>query len=457
MQRLAALCLTWLAAVPAAAGGPAGQGAAPGPFHVILVTADAMRRDALGSAARTPKLEALAAEGLRFTRAYCNITTTTPSLATILSGLYPRDHGAYENTARLDGELWTLPEMLSSHGWLTAAIVNMPWLNPEVSNLTQGTDELFRCTEIRAAAETTELALRFLESRRGEGRPFFLWIHYIDTHTPYRAPARLVRRHDPPARDSQPGSLQAVWPLFPAHHRDNPHFQAWLAGVDDVEYVRASYWAAASAIDEGVGKIVARLKALGLWERTLFVFTADHGESLGEHRIWFAHAGLYEATARVPLVIRSPTGPEGLRVDMPVEHADLLSTVLGRLGLPLPARVRGCDIWPRLGSARGRPVFLEHAGAQMEAVVSGRHKYIRHLRSITVHPGYPVQRGREELYDLEADPAEARDLTASRPDVLARMRAWMKRVERPIGERRASRAPIDGQLQENLRSLGYTE
>lgn len=443
-----------------------GAGAA-NKWNVVIVTADTLRADMLGcngnTQVKTPNLDALARDGVNFHRAYTNITTTTPSHATLFTSLYPRDHKAYSNTAKISSKITTLDEVMRQAGWYTAAMINMPWLNPDMANIVQASEEVAVCKHIRKADKTTRWVLDFFDRRRKSMKPFYLWIHYTDNHTPYHAPGKYARMYYPEGKDpfaGERGSLQAVWHEFPTHHQNEPSFIKWLKGITDVDYVIAMNKGSVSWLDAHIGEVIARLKKNGQWDKTLFVFTADHGESLGEHKIWFAHSGLFEPTARVPLIIHAPGGPTNRFVRSLVQLADVMPTVLGLLDLPVPEHVRGRNVWPLLDNddPTGSAVFLEHAGRQLTGVVTPRYKYIRHLKSKTYNPGYPLTKGKEELYDLSADPGETKNLAAQRPELLKTMRAmWKKLRDRHGKDFAAGQAKVDDETEEMLRSLGYTQ
>ncbi len=436
-------------------------------LNVVIVTADTLRADMLGvdgnREVRTPNLDALAAGGVNFIRAYTNITTTTPSHATLFSSLYPRDHKAYSNTARISDEIETLDEILLANGWRTAAMINMPWLNPEMANVFQTAGEVARCKRIRKADRANPWVLEFFDRQKGRRRPFYLWVHYTDNHTPYHAPGEYELMYYPKGKDpraGKSGSLQKVWKYFPTHHQNEPSIERWLRGITDVDWVIAANKGSVTWLDHHVGQLIDRLKHNDQWDDTLFIFTSDHGESLGEHNIWFSHSGLYEQTARVPLIIHLPGGPTNRFVRSLVQLADVMPFVLARLGLPVPEAARGRDFWPLLENddPTGSAAYLEHAGRQLVGVVTPRYKYIRHLKDKDYNPGYPLRKGREELYDLEADPGETRNLVKKKPDVVKRMRVLLKMLENRRGaDYQAGRAQVDEQTEEMLRSLGYTQ
>ena len=447
--------------------GPAAAAPAKKMYNVVVITSDAMRGDMLGAngnrEVKTPNLDALAAKGVDFERAYTNITTTTPSHATLFTSLYPFDHRAYSNTGRISDKIVTMFEVLRDAGWHTAAIVNFAWLNPEVSNIVQGVEELARCVHVRKADKTNKWVFSFLDSRKGAAKPFMLWIHYGDTHTPYYAPGKYARMYYPAGRNpraAKPGSLQKIWHLFPEHLRDNKYTKRWLNGITDADYVIATNKGSVSWVDEQVGRLIDRLKSNGEWKNTIFVFTSDHGESLGEHGLWFIHAGLYEPTAHIPLIIRVPGGPSGVKLDVPVSLVDIMPTLLARLGVAAPADVRGEDIWKLLDGKdhSGRTVFIEHAGGYLNALVTSRYKYIIHRKTKNIYPSYPMRKGKQELYDLVQDPHEQKNIAAKQPQLAAKLRKLIQDVRAGKHERfEAGQAKINPHTREMLRSLGYTQ
>jgi arylsulfatase A-like enzyme len=261
-------------------------------------------------------------------------------------------------------------------------------------------------------------------------------------------------------RAGKRGTLQDAWKLFPKHHAENEYFQKWLGGITDADYVVGTYKGSVSWLDKHVGEVVDRLRKNGLWENTLLIFTADHGESLGEHGLWFLHGGLYEPTARIPLIIRVPGGPQGKTVQSVVPQVDIMPTILARLGLPTPKQARGKDLWPTLAgqTLSGGAALLEHAGFYFVGLVTPRYKYIRHRTSRRVYPAYDMKKGREELYDLDADPAEQNNIAAANPDLLEEMRSLMKTMKaKKKVDFQAGKADIDEDTEEMLRSLGYTQ
>ncbi len=434
-------------------------------WNVVIITADTLRGDMLevngNSRVMTPRLNELAEEGANFSRAYTSITTTLPAHASLFSSLYARDHRVWDNWHRIPSRVTTMFEILQDEGWRTAAHINMPWLTHEISNIPQGVELIRGGDRFRKAERTNQWVLDWLADQPEEDDPFFLWIHYIDNHTPYHAPDEyddLYFEGGPGAEGPTP--LKPLWRLFPADHQDSEPFHDWLDPIQSAEYVVGAYEGSVTWIDHHVGEIMDQLCELGLWENTIFVFTSDHGESLGEHELWFVHAGLFEPTVRIPLIIRVPGGDGGLQHEDVVSIVDVMPTVLSYLELPSPEGTRGQDLRPLIegrddASTHGAAVF-EHIGRQLEGVVTDRYKYIRHRDSNRIYRGYPMREGTIEIYDLVDDPAELNNLAPEHPELIDRMELVFGRMleqELDYGESEASE--LDQFTLEGLEALGY--
>jgi len=395
------------------------------PPSVLLVTFDTVRYDRFGATgdpeAQTPVVDALAAEGLLFERAYASAPVTLPSHTTILTGLEPISHDVHNNGRFvLSDDVETLAEVLGRAGYATAAFVSALVLAP-VHNLGQGfdvysaperrsKDPLDFSVPHRSGSEVTREALAWL-AERGAEAPFFLWAHYYDPHLP---------------RD--------VAPPFDA--------------------IPDPYRAEIAMADAELGKLLRGARERLFGRELLVVFTSDHGEGLGEHGEQ-THALLaYDATLHVPLVLAGPGVPRGARSSAFARHVDVVPTVLGRAGLAPPAEARGRDllaVWREsadrddvLGWFQSRSAETDFGWAPIEGVRSARWKY-------TATP-QPV-----ELYDVLADPHELRNLAAAEPELSERMAArW---AELRAAHERAGRAQRRGQFAldelEQLAALGY--
>lgn len=433
--------------------------------NIVVITADTLRGDMLGvngnAFVTTPHLDALAREGVNFRRAYTTITTTLPAHASLFTSLYPRDHKAYDNGSAISDAVNTLPEVLREHGYDTAAHINMPWLKPDVSNVPQGITQIRPGSRIRKADSTNEWVTEWIGDRADDPDPFFLWVHYVDNHTPYHAPKEWETRYFPTGkRGAGQTALKDIWDRFPADHVESESYISWLEGVRSADYVVGTYEGSVSWLDERVGEVIGALDDVGEWDDTIFVFTSDHGESLGEHDLWFVHAGLYESTAHIPLILRAPGAPEGVNFDGIVSLVDVMPSVLRLADLEVPEQARGTDLLPlTIGPlvADGGAAYLEHTGKQLTGVVTSRYKLIEHLRTIGYYKGYPMRKGRIELYDLALDPNETDDIAEANPDLVAELQEVLTRMK--AGERNfeALTGNVDDDVKRALEALGYME
>ncbi|MCP4810224.1 MAG: sulfatase-like hydrolase/transferase [Proteobacteria bacterium] len=422
-------------------------------LNVLVITADTLRAEAVEST-YTPNLDRLAQEGARFDRAYTAITTTLPSHASIFSSLYPQDHRAYSNVSAISSRVTMLPEILKPMGWRTGAHINMPWLNPDVSNVPQGFQDIRRGDHVRKADKTNPWVRDWLQKRSEVDQPWMLWVHYVDNHTPYHAPGPYEGMY--PQEPST--KLADIWSTFPPDHQESEYFIDWLDGVEHADEVVGDYYGSVTWVDQHVGQIIWDLQQSGEWEDTLIVFTADHGESMGEHDLWFVHAGLYEQTVRVPLIVRVP-GSKAHTVDTVVSTVDIVPTILGQIGLPAPDEARGEDLWPLVesGVSGGGAAYLEHTGKQLEGVVTSDWKYVAHRKTNRIYSGYPMNEGTEELYDLSKDPEEQRNLASEHPEKITELIETMDRLKSGDRGFEELQGQVDEDVRETLRALGYMD
>ena len=422
--RASAIALASLLLVPACDS----PGPPTSPRNVLLVSLDTLRADRLGSygyeSAETPRLDALAARGARFERAATVVPLTLPAHASLMTGTFPPFHGVRDNGGfYLDEELETLAEVLSADGFRTAGFVAAFVLDSRWG-IAQGFEHFhddFDLTEFEGAggmdaiqrpgAEVVDEALRWL----GEdtSAPFFAWIHLYDPHTPYEAPEPYRSR-----------------------------FPATRSGAYDAEI---------AATDAQVGRLLAALEASGQLEETLVVVVGDHGEMLGEHDEPTHGFFLYEPAVRIPLILAGP-GIAAIVVEQQVRIVDVMPTVLGRLGLPMPAEVQGADLAPLMAGASSEPLYAyseswhpryHYGWSDLAAIQHGRYKLI----------GAP----RPELYDLEEDPGELDNRSARDPDRLRDMSAALDRMREAITGSRAGSGPVavDAETADRLAALGY--
>ena len=396
----------------------------PRPINVLLISIDTLRADRLGCyGARdveTPGIDAFAREGVLFRNAYSPLPLTLPSHATMMTGLQPVAHGLVDNgitTPALGGP--TLAERLSAAGYDTAAFVAAFVLN-RIFGLDRGfalyddgpaeeTELVGMFRSVADARERVDAAIEWLG--RPRQRPFFMWLHLFDVHAPHVAPGPFAQR-------------------FASRPYDG-----------EVAYV-----------DVQVRRLLEYLKWRGLEGRTLVVLTSDHGESLGEHGEKTHGFFVYDATLRVPLILRLPGRiPAGRTLDGPATLADLAPTILDLLGLPPNPRGHGVALFgPSDAAGRERALWAQsdhprrqYGWARLRSVRRGTWKYI--------------DAPRPELYDLARDPGETSNLVAASgprarelADLVARTEAALAR-DRPEARVREPDADAQGRLA----ALGY--
>jgi arylsulfatase A-like enzyme/tetratricopeptide (TPR) repeat protein len=355
-------------------------------FNVLILSVDTTRSDHVGCygnrAIETPVIDGLAREGILFANTTTPSPSTVPAHASILTGLYPRRHGARANgTFRLDDEITTLGERLQARGYRTCAVVSSFVLDSRFG-LAQGFDEyhddlsrgiqhsphMFR---ERPAEFTNEVAARWL---REHGRDrFFLWVHYFDPHAVYLPPEPFRSRYSDNLYDGE------------------------IAYVDSM-----------------IGELLGILDEVGCRERTLVVCTSDHGEGLGEHGEQTHSLFIYDSTLQVPLIVSAPSVlPCGFIVSSQTSLADITPTVLALLGEEVPADLDGVSLLE--AHAPSRSVLVEtiatmtlHGWAPLVGTRSLDYKYI-------LAP-------RPELYDLRADPEELADLCRKKSTIASELR-----------------------------------
>jgi choline-sulfatase len=399
----------------------AGCARPPGSPPVILVSIDTCRPDRLGCYGQplplTPSIDELAQDAVLFTRVTAAVPLTLPSHCTMLTGTIPPRHGVHDNAGyRLEDSRATLAEVLQQAGYQTGAIVGSFALDHRFG-LSRGFDSYDDEIPIppghppgeeneRPASEVTRSALAWLDGRGS--KPFFLFVHYYDPHAPYAPPEPFASRF-----------------------REDP------------------YGGEVAAVDEGIGRILERLKQRKIYDRALVIVTSDHGEALGEHGESAHGYFVYDSALRVPLLVKPPRARGGSRSDRPVGLVDLVPTICAYAGVTPPAGLEGEDISKvpaAASSAEPRAIYFEsltatkYDAAPLRGVVSGRWKYI-----LSVRP---------ELYDLRQDPAETVNLLDGESATVARLNGVLQGVlAEAVGG--GATAALDQETRERLASLGY--
>lgn len=427
-------------------------GAAKG-WNVVLLSVDTLRADRLGAygyAVRptSPRIDAQLASGVAFETAMSPRASTWPSLASLLTGLYPSGHGVVENGYGFSDDMPTFPKLLHGAGYQTGAFLsNMCQANH------QGWDS-FACS----GGQDGKSVRRALEWAGGtkRDRPFFLWVHLFGAHPPYYNGGDLARKLDP----GYQGPLGTKkWQLSQVMEKKMALNQR------DVRHLNAIYDAAVIGTDRLSAMLLDGLRQAGLLDRTLVIFTADHGEELYQHHGYLYHAcSVYQTTLHVPLGISAPgLIPAGGRVPQTVEIVDVLPTVLGLLGVAEPAGRHGRSLVPYLerpgGGGAGKPAFSEYGSTKIRTVKQGSWKYIENpdgLEPVCIPdapmPHFPI--ARRELYDLSRDPGETRNLAEAQPGRVAELSGLIRQRFANI-QRKGGGQELSDELKEELKALGY--
>ena len=426
--------------------GPPGVPATlPGRPDVLVVVLDAARGDRFdGSYGRRthPRIDEMFADGVAFREAFAECPTTACSMPNLITGVGFLRGGDTFAAHRLSADVVTLAESLRAAGYRTVGLSANP-NNSRSRGLDQGFDEfreLWGANPHHGPFGMSTLAVEAIESQPA-GEPLFLQLHYLPPHQPYEPrPEYDVFRDRAYARTVHPRMS-----LRPFADGGRPLDDA------DLEQLVDLYDGNLLMADAAVGRVFDALRARGRWDGALAVLTADHGEAFMEHGRLGHNTTLHDEMLHVPLLVRLPGGALPAHdPDRLAAVADVLPTVLGRLGLPVSGEVTGVDLFaaPRDGE-RDRVLFARTSHPQRPwlAVRSRRWKAI-------VWPPNQVQ----ELFDLETDPGETRNRLLEDPFVFAGLGLLLRDHLATTADRRAGEAvELSDEEKRELRALGYVE
>ncbi len=436
------------------------QDAAPPRPNLVLITLDTLRADHLGcygyARPTSPSIDALAAESLLFERCYATIPHTTPSHCSILTGVYPLEHGILACSFRANEKLQeqrafaptpqlrSYAQILADHGWHTGGFVTAATVK-RITGLAAGFQAWSEPQgEVRPGAEALADALAWLEKAE---EPFFLWVHFFDAHSPPRESNKQhLRELDVDDALRAHAAVLGIAVDAKGGGRPGPAAGSLRAFVQ--------YDAGIRVIDDHVGRLRAALESRGAWPRTTVVLTGDHGEGLGQHGV-YNHGPVWNEGLFVPFLVRAP-GRKPERIPAIVSSIDVLATALDVTpGLPREeflAQARGRSA--ASPDFEERPVFSMSPPRRGEfALTSSRFKYI--------HRGS----GHHELFDLQNDPHETADVKRAHPDIA---RIFEEQLEATMKEQKLRHAYYStgataeklsaeqlDQLQKELEALGY--
>jgi len=412
---------------------------AESPPNVLVIVMDTTRGDRCSvngyERPTTPELERFARDAVVFRDAWSPSGWTGPSHASLFTGLEPLNHGFIEgNRPFLDDSAVTVAERLRDAGWTTACFSNNWVVSPEWG-LAQGCDlyePVYKQERTGTPArQTHEQALSWVIAAHGSDQPFYLFINHIEPHLPFEPNDEIAARF---TRDDPSAAELAEGRAF--NHPNGVGYTFGQIDLDDRQLRLLSdlYDAEIAALDHELGDLLRRMTELGLLDDTVVVITADHGEHLGENGILDHKFSLHRTLLHVPLIIRYPGRFDGGRVvDETVRLEDVAPTILELTGVPVDEPLDGLSlgavtadrparavwgVWGRFEEEIRRwfpeadlaPLFVSG-----RSIYDGQHHLIR------------WSDGRELLFDVAADPLEARDRSADRPDDVEALRAQLPR------------------------------
>jgi len=392
-------------------------------LNVLLITLDTTRADRIGcygyEKAKTPNLDSLALEGVRFSNTYCQVPLTCPSHSSILTGTYPIYHQVHNNgTYYLNPDLLSLAEILKDRGFKTAAFVSSFTVDSRFG-LGQGFDfydDKFREEEVFKSLKSERKADKVFTSfsswlDKNGTRQFFCWVHFFDPHLPY----------DPPSP-------------FKEEFLDSPY-------DGEIAYM-----------DHYIGKTVEKLREKNILDKTLIILAGDHGEALGEKEEVDHGVFLYDVTMKVPLIFYAENSfPKGKVVKSRVRLIDIMPSILDMLEIPMSEEIQGISLLPYIEGREKDDLssYIEtfyprenYGWSELIGLIDGDWKYI--------------QAPKEELYNLKKDPEEEENAINREQKIVSDMKHKLKDIIKNYSSGAgAKKREMTAEERKRLRSLGY--
>jgi len=440
--------------------------------NILLIVVDTLRADHLGSYGyappTSPRLDELARRGTRFAAARAASSWTLPSVASMLTGVYPAVHGAERSDSVLSVELGTMVEGFRDAGYRTAAFSANPAFVTPRQGLARGFDRFevlhgapaekrargavpahasLNTWVMEATAEDVgSAAIQWIGAGQDGAKPFFLYLHYFDPHAAYTPPAQFARRFQV-SEDSLPAGIEQ-WSVLLAPQAPAPQVLQTLVRLYDAEI---------AAADAAIGHLLDEIPQ-ALRESTITVVTSDHGEEFGEHGGLQHGRTLYDELLRVPLLLVGPGIPAGTIVETPVSLTGLWSTLSAISGAAAPP---SDAVEPSFAESMQRETAADPVYADLEArFEADRQKHHRALIDGSWKLLLDPQRG-SELYDLDHDSGEQHSSADAHDELRHDMRARILDRNVAAVTRRAIAPPrqllLDAARREQLKALGYLQ
>ena len=426
--------------------------------NVLLITLDAVRADHLKCMGhefiKTPNLDRFAREGVLFKKHFTQANVTVPSHLSILSSKYPTTMKVTDNYRYTLPPIDTLPQRLEKAGYTNSAVVSVEILNPDwCRGIEKGFHEYFPVTgNQRMGRQAKNILDKWIFDNRC--KPFSAWIHLFDAHKPYLPPKPFYKLYySGREQDKHNTSIQDIEGL--------PNIIGWLKnrGITDINFPVTQYAAEISYLDHVLGELFNDMERLGILDNTLVIITSDHGECLGEHDIYFDHQGLYDEVMHIPLIMRYPEAlPAGKVVEGLTMNIDIMPTVLDILGMKT-GDVEGRSLMPLIKNEAKEvheSVISENVHGGQAAIRTTKWKFIKSLKDMEYTSRFSIKKGNIELYDLDKDPGELKNVAADYPEVVKnfdkKLTLWLEERKTTSG---AKKLDEDEETRKKLESLGY--
>ncbi|MGQ9731809.1 MAG: sulfatase family protein [Candidatus Zipacnadales bacterium] len=431
-------------------------------MNVILIVIDTLRADHLGCYGyeydTSPALDVLAAEGALFESFWAPCIPTHPGFTSIFTGTHGVRHRVVSQGrqgASLPPGLSTLPMLLRGFKDLTTVAIDS--LGPGQPWFYYGYDHYI--TSRKGSAEwVTQAALQWLRAYGDE--PFFMFLHPWDPHTPYQPPESyrwLFTEADPYEYEEEEWAAvtqQLVYPFF------REFLYERMGNPRNFDYIRGQYDAEIRSCDDRLGEFFEALKSLGLWENTAILVTADHGESMTEHHIFFEHHGIYDCVLHIPLLLRVPERIRpGTRVRGMFQHMDIAPTVCDLVGREPAPQFMGCSLLPAACGEEDRGYEAIYATEASRlgrwAIRTSEWKLIKLIDPGQYHVDY------DELFHVAEDPHETVNLIETYPNIRDELELRLNRWQAaqlgcqpdPVRVEMARGSPMEATRQEGLSYL----
>lgn len=433
--------------------------------NVLLITIDALRPDHLGCYGykrnTSPNIDKIAKEGVIFTQAIAQSGWTGSSVFSILTSTNTYTHSVFYCGDVLNPSIPTLAQVLRDNNYLTTAINTC-----EIGNIFGRGFDRFISIKNEKADKVTFQAVNCL--KKNKNKKFFLWVHYLDPHGPYRPPPPYnqvyikdefyKRDHSLPISIAK--SIYFPYGVIPKYILEG--------NINDVSYYISQYDGEIRFSDEQIGILLKELEKLDLIKNTLIVITSDHGEYLGEHNFYFNHSiPLYDELVKVPLIIRyKDIIPKQKRINCQIRSIDIMPTILDILRIKISKGIEGISLFPLIQGKQCpylyafscyRNITASVRTEDYKLIYTNKDRFLEFWKEENPNFTSCPELIEYRLYNLKTDPSESVDLINTEKKKISLLRKelnkWMKCLQSNLSKLKS----LDTEQKERLKSLGYTQ